>query len=150
MSQTRRCGPRTTDGERFESFSKLFSTTEARRDQRRQRQTERRDSYSKKQREIRQFGLFLNNAKKTHTTFEKAFESGEHEGLARSGRYWRGAYWQWGFVAGLWSVLCSMAEMGRCLGLWREKVALRWGEVGWLRVCFEVAMGVDPEMVWGA
>lgn len=50
-------------------------------------------------------------------------------------------------MAGLWSVLCSMAEMGICLGLWREKVALRWGEVGWLRVCFEVAMGVDPEMV---
>lgn len=65
--------------------------------------------------------------KKTHTRFEKAFESGEHEAgeVLR-----RGVLAVGGFVAGLWSVLCSMAEMARCLGLWREKVALRWGEVG--------------------
>lgn len=54
-------------------------------------------------------------------------------------------------MAGLWSVLCSTAEMGRCLGLWGEKVGLTWGKVKWFGVCFEVEwLGLVALMwVWG-
>lgn len=56
-----------------------------------------------------------------------------------------------GFVAGLWSVLCSVAEMGRCLGLWGENVGLTWGKVKWFGVCKEVVwLGVCFEVVWGS
>lgn len=79
MSQTRRCGPRTTDGERFESFSKLFSTTEAQRDQRRQRQTETEtrseETRRKTQKRNSPVWFIFKIMRKKHTTFEKAFES---------------------------------------------------------------------------
>lgn len=51
-------------------------------------------------------------------------------------------------MAGLWSVLRSVAEMGRCLGLWGEMVGLTWGKVEWFGVCKDVGwFGVCFEVV---